>query len=138
MILYELAVWTKLIEMATYKQTERDEGDNDTTGFDRILCFPSNLIIIRGPILCPSVYLSRHAFKNLEKEFVSDTGHGISIISQHGWLHIFRSKNWSTQNSKTSVRLCICPSVYLSVCLSRHAFKNPEKSSYSTRVMAYR
>ena len=44
--------------------------------------------------VCVSVCLSRHDFKNLEKEFVSGTGHGISIISQHGWLHIYGWTNF--------------------------------------------
>ena len=92
----------------------------------------TSLYIIRVPLsvclsVCLSVYLSRHAFKNLQKEFVPCKCHGVSIISQHGGLHIFRSKNWSVQNSKTSVRLCFFPSVSVSVCLSRHGLENFQK-----------
>ena len=56
------------------------------------------LYIIGGLILSPSVFLciclSCHGFKIFEREVKQGKCHGILIISQHGWLHIFESTNF--------------------------------------------
>ena len=71
----------------------------------------SCLYIKRGPILCPLV---TSGLRHFRVEAFNDTGHGISTISQHSWLHIFGSKNWSVHDRNTFVHLCIYQYVYLS------------------------